>query len=129
MAYVDPTAAEIKTRFPEFAAVADATIDAVIAESAGSVSERWIENDFKTAKMYYVAHELRMAGQGSSAAAKLSAVGDFSRIKSGDLEVSRSGAGSSSSSGDSSDGTFKQTTYGQKFLELRSRSFPSIMTF
>ena len=123
MAFVAPTAADIKARFPEFAAVADATIDSVLAET-GFIDARWIEDDRRPAIMYYVAHQLVMSGQGSSANAKLQAVGDFSRIKSGDLEVSRSGGSSGSSS--SGGGTFSQTNYGKQYLELRSLSFPSV---
>lgn len=127
MAYDVPTAAEIKIRFPEFAAVADATIESIIVESGSAVSQRWIEVDYKPAIMFYVAHELRMGGQGSSAAAQISQIGDFSSIKSGDLEVRRNTSQSGGSS--SANGTFALTTYGQKFLELRNRSFPGILSF
>lgn len=124
MAFTAPTAADVKARFPEFTAVADATIDAVLAET-GFIDTSWIENDRRPAIMYYVAHKLVMSGQGSSASAKLQAVGDFTRIKSGDLEVSRSSGGSSAGSGGA--GTYSLTTYGKEYLELRDRSFPSVM--
>lgn len=124
MAFTAPTAADVKARFPEFTAVADATIDAVLAET-GFIDERWIENDRRPAIMYYVAHTLVVSGQGSSASAKLQSVGDFTRIKSGDLEVSRSAGSAANSS--SSDGTYFQTNYGKLYLELRDRSFPSVL--
>jgi hypothetical protein len=127
MAYTPPTAAEVKARFPEFSAVADATVDAVLAEAGSFVDDSWIEADYKPAVMFYTAHELLMAGQGTSAAAKISQIGDFGRIKSGDLEFSRQQG--AAAAGDSADGTFGLTKYGKKFLELRSRSFPSVRMF
>lgn len=126
MSFTPPTAAEVKARFPEFAAVADATIEAIIEEAASFVDDTWIEGDAPAAVMFYTAHELVMAGQGTSAAAKLSAIGDFSRIKSGDLEVSR--GTQSTVTGSGADGTLAQSRYGLKFLELRARSFPAILS-
>lgn len=125
MAYTAPTAAEVKARFPEFAAVDDSVINAVIAEAGSFVDDSWIEADATTAAMFYVAHELVMAGQGTSAAAKVAQVGDFSRIKSGDLEVQRN-AGSAQVA--SANGTLGLSRYGLKFLELRGRSFPGILS-
>lgn len=126
MAYVAPTAADVKARFPEFAAVDDTVVDAVLAEAGSFVDASWIESDRATAELFYTAHELVMAGQGTSAAAKVSQVGDFTRIKSGDLEVTRGGGSGESSS--AATGTLGATRYGLKFLELRARSFPGIIS-
>lgn len=127
MAFVDPTAAEVKARFAEFASVADATIDALIAESALYVDETWLESDFTLAKMFWIAHAMAIEGMGTSAASQVAALGDFSRIKSGDLEVARnSGSGGAQASGPSGEAPFQRTRYGERFLELRARSHPGV---
>lgn len=126
MAYTAPTAAEVKARFPEFAAVADATVTAIIEEAGSYVDQTWIEADYKLAQMLWTAHTLIIEGNGSGVQAQLSQLGAFSRIKSGDLEVqqgTRSGAGEGGAGADS----YERTTYGQRFSELRLRSFPPVL--
>lgn len=104
--------------------MADVTIDAVIAEAGSAVSESWIENDYKPAAQYWVAHTLTMQGLGTSTAAQLAGAGDFSHIKSGDLELRR---GSGSGSGSASEiSPYASTQYGKTYLDLRRRSFPAV---
>jgi hypothetical protein len=124
MAYTAPTAATIKVRFPEFAAVDDDVITSLISEAGRYVDETWIEGDYTLAVSLWVAHQLSCEGHGTSAASKLAAVGTFQRIKSGDLEVS-TGANSSGGNGGGVDSQYQRTNYGQRWLEMRARSFPT----
>lgn len=131
MAYTDPTATTIKARFPEFAGVADATITALIVEAGSFVDQSWLEGDFTLAKSLYVAHTLTVEGRAAAAnvqgaATLLNALPAGASIKSGDLQVSKSAAGGSGSSGGGSVDPFAATTYGQRYIDLRSRSFPPI---
>jgi hypothetical protein len=125
MAYTDPTAATIKARFPEFASVDDAVIDEAIGEAGLWVDTSWPEAVYTIAKNYVVAHLLTVQGQGTSAQAQVASVGDFTRIKSGDLEVSRSGAASAATGGAAA--VFGGTTYGVQYLQLLARYKPAPM--
>ena len=123
MAYTAPTASDLKTRFPKFAAVDDTVINSALTEAARQVDQTWLEADYALAMMLLACHIMVMDGHGADTQAQLSSLSGFSRIKSGDLEVSRGdGAGGSSSGGD----TTQATTYGQRFAEIRRRNFPPI---
>lgn len=113
MAYTAPTAADLKTRFPRFADVADAIVDAALAEAARFVDESWTEGDFKLARMLYAAHTMTLDGLGTGYEAEAAASGStgFTRIKSGSLELSRPDAAAMAVG-------FDQTTYGQRFKAL-----------
>lgn len=118
MAYTAPNAADFKARFPEFAAVPDPQITAVLGEVTTSyVDDSWREADYAPAIMYYTAHLL--AQQGVLAPAGLpgpNTVGPVTSFRLGDASVgygSRAGAGSGSS-GSSLDATF----YGQEYQRL-----------
>jgi hypothetical protein len=60
MAYIVPTADDLKSRFPEFADVADATIDPFIQAALLWVDESWFERDYPYAIIYLAAHYLTM---------------------------------------------------------------------
>lgn len=62
MPYVVPTPAQFKIRFPAFAAVADATVQALLTEAARNVDESWFEKDYQPAIMYLAAHYLKLEG-------------------------------------------------------------------
>jgi hypothetical protein len=114
MAYVVPNAAAFKLRFPTFAAVADATITAALAEGAGRVDSTWREADYAPAIMLYAAHVLVMDGHGASNEVMLAG---FKRVKVGSLELERSDGRSASA------GTLGSTSYGTRFTELVRLNF------
>jgi hypothetical protein len=68
MAYVQPTAAELKLRFPAFAAVSDATIEYWLTDSRLIVTNSWIEADRAPAEMELAAHNMVKAGVGGISA-------------------------------------------------------------
>jgi len=128
MPYTAPTAATIKARFSEFADVDDALIDQLIAEAGQFVGTNWPETIYTSAQTFWVAHELVMAGQGTSQQAQISQVsgGGVSRIKSGDLDVSFA-ARPQASAGSAADAAYYgQSSYGQRFLAYRTQAFPGI---
>lgn len=125
MAYTVPTAADLEARFPEFASVDDAIVTAAITEAGLQVDQSWSEADYTLALMLLAAHTLTLEGRGTGTQAQLAAVGDFSRIKSGDLEVQR--AQKTGAGGFSANDVLASTNYGARFLEIRARNFPSIL--
>ena len=130
MPFTLPTAEAFKTRFPEFAEVADARIEAIIGEARSFVDETWIPADFAPAIRFLAAHMLAMEGANSDAPATVATTGPVQMVKVGDVstEFSRPG-GASMAGGDTaamSDRWLNETAYGVRFLALRRRSFPAI---
>jgi len=122
MAYVDPTPAEIKARWPVFAAVPDPVVQAAIDEAKRQVDESWFEGDYTNAVSLYAAHVLTLDGQGTGAGAVIAGQGlqGVSRIKSGVLDVSfADGAGGGGASGSD---PLDWSPYGQRFKMLRKQN-------
>lgn len=65
MAYVEPTADDLKQRYPAFAAVADATVEYWLTDARLIVTSDWIENDRANAEMALAAHNMARQGLGS----------------------------------------------------------------
>lgn len=132
MAYVTPTAADIKARFPEFENAPDALITAIIAESEPYVGETWLDRDRRPAVMFLVAHKLATEGRFKATASAGGAggvtTGPMKRRKVGDVEVEYAGAGSSAGGGSGNDLTslYGGTQYGREYLALMRRNFPAI---
>jgi hypothetical protein len=116
-----PTPAEFKVRFPDFAAVADAVVQAALDEAALQVDGSWAgEADIRLGRLLLAAHVLTLDGQGSGAEAAAVAGGGFRRMKSGQLELERrDDAGAEP-------GTLGSTGYGRRFLELMQRNVPAV---
>jgi hypothetical protein len=119
MPYTLPTAAEFKTRFPTFSAVADATIDAAILEASGSVDETWIEEDYQPAIMLLAAHNLTVEGQGASNEAALSG---FSSLSVGPLSISVAQGGSRELPGE-----IRSTSFGRRYMAILRRNHPGVL--
>jgi hypothetical protein len=127
MSYSQPTASDLKVRFPGFASVADTTINAVLDEAIAQVGESWIEDDRRPAQMYFAAHLLIMEGQPAATAAKALGVvaqGQVKRFNVGDVETEFAGGGSSVNSNGQGSG-LSSTEYGRRYLQMLRRSFPS----
>lgn len=121
MAYTDPTAADIKTRFPAYASVSDPTIEAFIVEAKRLVDDTWLEADYAPAIMYVVAHYLATedvlgggAGATSPGPVKSESLGDASTTYD-----TRGGSTTMSVE----DSEFANTVYGTRFLNIRRRNF------
>lgn len=67
MPYTAPTAADLKARYPAFAAVADVTVTAVLADALLDVGETWIEDHRAPAMLALAAHWLQSQGANASA--------------------------------------------------------------
>lgn len=126
MAYVPPTAADLKARFPELATVPDTLVDLILAEASAQVGDTWIERDRNPAALYLAAHMLAIEGEPgrskSNGADATGASGPLKRFKVGDLETEFAGFGSVS--GDF--GNYGLTAYGQRYLELLRKNFPAV---
>ena len=119
MAYETPTPAELKATHPKFAGVADQVVADAITEGEGKVGDDWREADRRPAVMLYAAHVMTLNGHGTGTDAQLAAegLGDFQRIKSGTLDVSRFGRGGGGATG------LDSTGYGKRFKELLRLNF------
>lgn len=110
MAYTKPTAANLKARFPAFAAVADASVEYWIDEGDEQTG-RWPETGRDKAVMAYAAH--RMAEQGMGQGVVPAGVTSF---KSGTFSATVSDAVAGLTG-------FDATVYGREFVSLRRRAF------
>ncbi|WP_343711904.1 DUF4054 domain-containing protein [Inquilinus sp.] len=125
MAWNPPTPADLKARFPAFAAVSDSVVQGALDEAALQVDETWVsEADFRLGRLLLAAHILTLDGLGTGAEAEAAAAGamGFKRMKSGRLELERFSA--ADAGGDGS--VLGSTSYGRRFLELLRRNFPAV---
>lgn len=113
MAYTEPTAADLKARFPAFAAVADATIDYWLADAARVVDDSWPEATFGPAKMAYAAHMMAELGFLSAGGAIPAGVTSF---KSGTFSATVSDKLASATGLDA-------TVYGRQFKAMQRAAF------
>jgi hypothetical protein len=122
MAYVPPTASDLKQRFPEFIAVSDTLVALILAEASAQVGETWYERDRKPATLYLAAHMLAMEGEPGRTAGGTSGgtSGPVRRRKVGDVETEFAGFSASSAS------EYGSTAYGLRFLDLLRRNFPAV---
>ena len=120
-------AAALKARYPAFAAVADVTVTAVLADSALDVGEGWIPAHVDAATLALAAHRLMV--EGALADPDLAddvgpGAGAVIQKKAGDTEI-RFARPSDSEVIEASG--YARTAYGRRFLELRARSFPAVL--
>ena len=124
MAYVPPTATDLKARFPEFTAVSDTLVDLILAEAIGQVGETWIERDRKPATLYLAAHMLTMEGEPfrTKSGQGMAGTGPVRRRKVGDIETEFAGYGAS----EYGRSGYGASEYGRRFAELMRRNFPAV---
>lgn len=127
MPYTVPTAADLKTRYPAFAAVPDVTVDAVIIEANRSVDETWTEGDYTQAIMLLSCHIMAMEGLGTDpdSQSNTGQMSNFQLIRSGQLTLQRKQSASASSG---SADWYGLTRYGNRYLELLARNKPAVVT-
>lgn len=116
MAYVIPTAADLKTRFPEFSTVDDAVVTARIEEATRMVDETWTEGDYTLAIELYAAHIMALEGLGTGPDSQNNTgqLANFQTIRSGQLTLTRGSYGSGGDTGD----WYCSTRYGSRFWRL-----------
>lgn len=128
MAYVAPTPATFKARYPEFASVSDALVQLVLNDAIDQVGDTWFERDRARGQMLLAAHMLSMEGEpGRSRTGNgVGITGPVKRRKVGDVETEFAGAGSSAGGGSGSTSWYAMSGYGQQYLLLLRQNFPPI---
>lgn len=119
MAYVAPTPAEFKIRYPEFTAVDDARVQYWLTDALRYVTDGWIEADRAVAEMAYAAFELCRGGAGTSggAVAGLAGMG-VTDFRSASFSVSFDSAVIAGSAG----GGWSSNKYGRDFAVYLRRN-------
>lgn len=107
MAYTAPTIADFRTRYPAFAATADATVQLWLDEG-DTETEAWPDDVRARAVMLYAAHKLTEADNGAAQGAISFKSGMFSATLS-DSAASRTGLAA--------------TIYGREYLDFARRHF------
>lgn len=117
MPYTIPTAAYLKTNFPEFAAVADAVVNEALAEAVRMVDTSWTEGDYTTAICLYACHVMALQGYGTGpdSLANSGQLANFTQIRSGQLSLTRK-TGASGWGWDAD--WYNSTRYGSRFWRL-----------
>ncbi len=118
MTAIVPTALSIKLKFPEFASLADGTVEFAIEEAGLSISDGWTSDGDQTmAHMYLTAHHLMVT---------------ISRMQSGTGQMIESESMDGMSITYKTDGTipdagdYNTTPYGSRFIDLVQLNFPAI---
>jgi len=112
MPYTVPTSAVLKARYPAFAAVSDSLIDAVIVDAARNVDESWAEADYQPAIMALSAHMLVEEGVTGR---DVEFAGAITSSKLDTAQDTYSGLTAAQMAGE-----FNSTSYGRKFMQLRT---------
>lgn len=122
MTYI--TAEEFKTRFPEFAAFPDETVDDFITESNDFVDDTWPLSVRARAQGLYVAHSIKVTyaatNAGAGAAQSLLSAKGVQSFKIDDLNVSFA---QKHIQQQLSENTLETTDYGRQFIYLQKRYF------
>jgi hypothetical protein len=126
MAWTPPTVADFKTRFPQFASIPDATVQAILDEAIPQVGETWLERDRTPGVLHLTAHLIASQGIGVTVPGGGPAVtGAVKRRKVGDVEVEFAGtAGSAGATGLAA--YYLSTSYGNVFYQLLRKNFPAV---
>lgn len=123
MAFTDPTANDLKTRFPIFDCVLDEVIEAAIAEAAMHVGQSWIDQlNFTTGKLLIAAHIMVCDGHVKTTESELAQLGEFTSINSGRLRLSKAAPRAMSDT----DAWLEKTQYGRRYKQLRARNAPAV---
>jgi hypothetical protein len=118
MAYTEPTPADLKTRYPAFADVADATVQVYLDDTVTSVDGSWREADYIPAKAALAAHNMALASIGVRSEVDGYAAAGVNRIRSGQVDISISDAKAARASG----GGLDATVYGQAYKRILKRN-------
>jgi Protein of unknown function (DUF4054) len=127
-----------KAHIPEFSSLSDADVAAALDEADMWLDEsKWDAKDFPWARMWLAAHTLKLAesyaGAGAAAgSSSAGSVGTFVRsISFGERRVmfgERKFTSSKTSVTSAGEELLEDTIYGMKYLRLRNRNFPGVLT-
>lgn len=124
MAYVAPTIADLKARFPGLTAAGDPLLTLVLNEAIAMVGPAWRERDRATAQLYYAAHLLASQGLADGSNGASAVTGPVKRDRVGDAETEFAGLSGSGGAADASD--LGSTIYGQQYRRLLRLNFPGV---
>jgi hypothetical protein len=124
MPYTEPTAADLKARYPAFAAVDDATIDYWLTDAHRYVDQTWTEGDYAPALIAAAAHNMTRAGVVGIVGSDVSgfAAAGVTSFKSGTFQAQFSEEAIKAQVA----GGWESTTYGQEYLALLRRNVSSM---
>lgn len=130
MAEITLTAADLKERYPEFAAVSDTYIETVLAEAVLDVGEDWIATTRVPAILALTAHKLNVEGEPgrTKSGGEGSPTGEVKKITVGDVSTEFSTTRAVSSSGYTGYSFYSSSSYGMTFWRYLKRSNPGIIT-
>lgn len=112
MAYDVPTAAALKALFPAFAAVADATVEAHIAQAATTAADdSWPEAEYGPGVMEFAAHRMALLSIGAHGEVAGYVQAGVTGIKTGNFEARFN----ERTVGRASGGKLDATPYGQAY--------------
>lgn len=129
MAYTAPTAADLKARFPEFAAVSDTLINLILEEASARVGDTWLERDRKPATLYLAAHLLKSQGEPdrtNNVNGEMLPSGPVQVRQVGDVRVEFGSSGGGANVVYSGSADFERTAYGREYLRLLRMNFPAV---
>lgn len=126
----NPTAAQLKTRYPEFTPVADLTVDAIIAEVSPMVDDGWFEADRVPGVLALAAHQLFTEGYPARSGEGGGTIDPTGRVvlgrKVGDVQVTYGRTDAQRSEGGSSLSTYSTSVYGKTWLRLLKLNVPAV---
>lgn len=122
MAHTAPTPGDLKTRYPSFSGVADATVQYWLTDAERFVSTSWIEADYAPAIMAYAAHHMALEGLYDSGAGGSLPAG-VTGFKSGNLSVQIDASYARSAAA----GSWDATRFGKAFRIMQRRNAASVI--
>lgn len=117
---VTPTS--FKTRYPAFASVADATVQAALDDAARFVGSNWFAADIDRGIMALAAHMLVTEGALAGTTGATATSGPVTSDKLGDAQTTWGGWGSSTATSE-----FAKTSYGLTFLRIMRANVPAVV--
>jgi hypothetical protein len=122
MTYTIPTAAQFKARHLRFAAVADGTADAYLAEASRTVGFGWSDGDGPDGIMYLAAHMMVMEGALDPTKTSLGVGNQIKKVKAGEVETEFATDAKPDGISGKFWATYGSTFYGRRYLDLAARN-------
>ncbi len=124
-----PSAAEFKTRYPEFTGVSDGLVTLITAEALNMVDDDWVLSDQKPALMAFTAHLLSLEGYPSrsvdpTAPLPVGAGREIIMRRVGDVTTQYAQGAASGTGGFIA--SLNLTIYGRRFAQLLKLNAPAI---
>jgi hypothetical protein len=116
--YAKPLPAHLKQRYPAFSAVDSGSVQYWLTDAERYVDTSWSEGDYAAALMALAAHNMALAGLGTTAASIPGVPAGVKSFRSGSLSVDMT----ESAANAIATGSFAATRYGQEYQLLLRRN-------